>query len=386
MSFAPIAKPKSLLGYHRQLAPSAAVKVSPLCLGGMSFGTAWSQMMGSVDKKQTFEILDYFYEQGGNFVDTANGYQNEQSETWIGEWMSERNCRDEMVIATKFTTGYRSYEGTKIIQSNFGGNHAKSLKHSVDASLKKLKTDYIDLLWLHWWDYSTSVEEVMYALNDVVTSGKVIYLGISDTPAWIVAKANEFARSHHLRPFVVYQGRWSAATRDFEREIIPMTRAEGMGLCPWGALGGGSFKTKEQRESTEGRNRLRTEDNDIKMSEVLERIAKRKGTLITSVAMSYVMQKTGYVFPIIGCRTVKHLQGNIEALGLELDDKDMDEIEDAVPFDLGFPGNFGIQGKPSDRSGAVNAADIWLTRLFGHFDFVESEKPVKMGLHKDEKE
>jgi aryl-alcohol dehydrogenase-like predicted oxidoreductase len=151
MSFPFAPKPKSLLGYHRQLAPSAAVRVSPLCLGGMSFGTAWQEMLGSCDKTTTFAILDYFKSQGGNFIDTASNYQDEQSERWIGEWMAVRGCRDEMVIATKFTTAYRAYQGYDgLVQSNFGGNNAKGMRHSVEASLAKLGTGYIDLLWLHW--------------------------------------------------------------------------------------------------------------------------------------------------------------------------------------------------------------------------------------------
>jgi aryl-alcohol dehydrogenase-like predicted oxidoreductase len=185
MAFPTAPKPKSLLGYHRQLAPSAAVRVSPLCLGGMSFGTAWADVMGSCDKKSTYELLDFFKDQGGNFIDTASNYQNEESEAWIGDWMQERGNRDEMVLATKFTTAYQAYKGyDKIIQSNFGGTGAKGMKHSVEASLKKLKTDYIDLLWMHWWDYTTSIPELMHALNDLVVNGKVIYLGVSDTPAW----------------------------------------------------------------------------------------------------------------------------------------------------------------------------------------------------------
>lgn len=299
MAFNTLPKPKSLLGYHRNLAPTAAVKVSPLCIGGMSFGTAWGQFMGSVPKVQTFELLDYFYEQGGNFLDTASNYQFEQSETWIGEWMAERGCRDEMVVATKYTTGYKSDKGNKIIQSNFGGNNAKGMKHSVEASLKKLQTDYIDLLWVHWWDYSTSIEEVMYYLNDLVVSGKVIYLGISDTPAWVVSKANEFARAHNLRPFVVYQGRWSAADRDFERDIIPMCKAENMGLCPWGSLGGGNFKTQAQRDSGEGRKMRPPTEKQLKLSEVLEGIGKKKGVPLTSIALAYVMHKTPHVHPIV---------------------------------------------------------------------------------------
>lgn len=124
---------------------------------------------------------------GGNFIDTASNYQNEESETWIGEWMKDRGCRDEMVIATKYTTGYRAYEvhqGKDVIQANYGGMNTKALKHSLEASLKKLQTDYLDVLYIHWWDYSTSIPELMQALNDQVQAGRVLYLGISDTPAW----------------------------------------------------------------------------------------------------------------------------------------------------------------------------------------------------------
>ncbi len=152
MAFAPAPPPKSLLGYHRQLAPSAAVRVSPLCLGAMSFGDAWKDFLGACDKKTTYEILDFFKDNGGNFIDTASNYQNEESEKWIGDWMEERGNRDEIVLATKFTTAYQTHEGHgKIIHSNFGGNNAKGIRHSVEASLKKLKTEFIDLLWLHWW-------------------------------------------------------------------------------------------------------------------------------------------------------------------------------------------------------------------------------------------
>lgn len=185
MSFPAAPPPKSLLGYHRLFSPSAAMRVSPLCLGGMSFGTAWSSTLGSCDKTTTFELLDFFKSQGGNFIDTASNYQNEESETWIGDWMRERGNRDEMVIATKFATAYQAYKGHEgMIQSNFGGNSAKGIRHSVEASLRKLGTGYVDLLWLHWWDYTTGIPEVMQTLNDLVVQGKVIYLGVSDTPAW----------------------------------------------------------------------------------------------------------------------------------------------------------------------------------------------------------
>ena len=180
---------------------------------------------------------------------------------------------------------------------------------------------------------------------------------------------------------MVYQGRWSAASRDFEREIIPMCHAEGMGLAPWGALGGGQFKSEEQRKEAGGRNMGQASEAQLKLSEVLEGIAKRKGSIMTGIALSYVMHKTPYVFPICGGRKVEHLKGNIEALGVKLTDEDIDEIESAVPFDVGFPNNFAIRGKP--KGDIIGPGDVWLNKMYGNFDFVEREKPIPMGLHKE---
>jgi aryl-alcohol dehydrogenase-like predicted oxidoreductase len=173
----------------------------------MNFGDAWKSFMGEMDKKTVFEILDFFYDQGGNFIDTSNNYQYEQSETWIGEWMKERNNRDQMVIATKFSSSFTSYKGAGI-HVNTAGNSAKSLHVSVVASLKKLQTDYIDLLYVHWWDWTTSIPELMQSLNSLVVSGKVIYIGASDMPAWVVSKANQYAKDHGFAQFCVYQGEW----------------------------------------------------------------------------------------------------------------------------------------------------------------------------------
>jgi len=226
--------PKSLLGYHRLLSPPAGIRVSPLCLGAMNFGDAWEGMLGKCNKKQSFAMLDYFFENGGNFIDTANNYQGEESETWLGEWMTERGVRDEIVLATKFTAYYHGAENAAKIthRTNYQGNHSKSLKLSLEASLKKLQTDYVDVLYIHWWDFTTSIPEIMGMLHNVVTSGKVLYLGFSDTPAWIVSKANQYARDHGLTQFVVYQGLWNASVRDFERDILPMCEAEGMAIAP----------------------------------------------------------------------------------------------------------------------------------------------------------
>ena len=374
--------PKSALHRHRQLAPSASVRVSPLCLGAMGFGDANAARMGQCSKDTAFEILDHFVSKGGNFIDTANSYQDEQSEMWLGGWMASRKNRDELVLATKYSSSYKSYDKGKI-QSNYGGNGAKSLRVSLDLSLSKLQTSYIDLFYLHWWDFSVSIPELMQTLNDAVVAGKVLYLGISDSPAWVVAKANQYARDHGLRQFTVYQGLWNASLRDFEREIIPMTRDEGMGLCPWGVLGQGRFQTeqsfKERGEDNPGR-KSKVTDHDKKISRVLQTMAEEKGTKITSVALAYVIHKTPYVFPVIGCREVEHLQDNIEALGIHLEEDDIRQIEGAYTFDPGFPHTFlsGTQFGDGPQRAPEGPGDVWLTKLLGNFDWVEGPKPISI--------
>ncbi|OCK93035.1 Aldo/keto reductase [Cenococcum geophilum 1.58] len=376
--FGDIPTPRSLLDFHRILSPTAGVRVSPLCLGAMNFGDAWKDMMGECNKQTTFEILDYFFENGGNFIDTANSYQAEESETWIGEWMAERGVRDQMVVATKFTTCFPAHSRQPSLKVNYAGNSSKSLHISLEASLKKLQTSYIDLLYVHWWDWSTSIPELMQSLNDMVAAGKVLYLGVSDTPAWIVSKANEYARNHGLRQFTVYQGHWSAASRDFERDILPMAQAEGMALAPWGALGRGNFKSDAERARNEGRKSLGTSETDIRVSKKLEEIATVKGTLITSVALAYVMHKAPYVFPIVGGRKVEHLKGNIEALGLELTEQEIDEIDAASAFDIGFPMSMlfeFISGKKYNTR--MTTADVGPLKFAGNIDAVANPAPIK---------
>ncbi|KAH6972837.1 NADP-dependent oxidoreductase domain-containing protein [Ilyonectria sp. MPI-CAGE-AT-0026] len=245
------------LAIHRQLAPSASVRVSPLCLGAMTFGEKQIDRYGECPKDEAFAILDHFYSQGGNFLDTANVYQLGQSEEWVGEWMASRENREDMVLATKYSNLSRAGD-ENIIRSNYGGNVTKSLKHSLEVSLKRLQTTYVDILYVHYWDFTTSIEEVMQSLNDLIRAGKVHYLGISDAPAWVVTKANQYGRMSGLRPFVIYQGMWSAALRDFERDIIPMCLDEGMGIIPYGVLNQGRFQTeegfREREKNNPGRN------------------------------------------------------------------------------------------------------------------------------------
>ncbi|KZT63481.1 arylalcohol dehydrogenase [Daedalea quercina L-15889] len=339
--------PKTRLGRHRQLAPLAGLHVSPLCLGAMSIGDKWDKIgFGAMDKESSFKLLDAFYEAGGNFIDTANNYQDETSEMFIGEWMEQRGLRDQIMLATKYSTNYKRGSGIPQ-QTPYVGNNMKSLHTSVEASLKKLRTDYIDILYLHWWDWSCGVEEVMNGLHNLVTQGKVLYLGISDTPAWIVSKANMYARMANKTPFVIYQGAWSILQRDFEREIIPMARQEGMALAPWNVLAGGKIRTdaEEERRRQSGEkgrtwfspNWERTED-ERKVCLALEKVAGEVGAKsITAVALAYVMQKTPYVFPIVGGRKVEHLMDNISALDIALSEEQVKYLESVLPFVRGFP-------------------------------------------------
>ncbi|KAJ7124518.1 Aldo/keto reductase [Mycena epipterygia] len=340
--------PPTKLGVYRTLSPLAGVHVSPLQLGAMSVGDKWGALgMGEMDKESSFKLLDAYFDNGGNFIDTAGNYQDETSEKFIGEWAEKRNIRDQLVIATKYTTNIKARNEDIKRRVTYVGNNLKSMHLSVEASLKKLRTTYIDILYLHWWDWETGVEEVMNGLHNLVVQGKVLYLGVSDTPAWVVAQANQYARDHGKSPFVIYQGAWNVMERSFEREIIPMARAHGLALAPWRVLGSGKLRTdaeEEQRRASGEKGRMiagptweRNED-EKKMSHALEKVAGEVGAKsITAVAIAYLMQKVPYVFPIIGGRKVEHLLSNIEALDISLSPEQIAFLESIIPFDPGFP-------------------------------------------------
>ncbi|KAF9878222.1 hypothetical protein CkaCkLH20_04260 [Colletotrichum karsti] len=364
------------------MAPTASVRVSPLCLGALTFGDQLQDLYGQITKEEAFKILDEFYSCGGNFIDTASAYQRGQSEEWLGEWMASRGNRDDIVLATKYSTGYKLHQKDRL-QVNYGGNGTKSMRLALEDSLKKLQTNYVDVFYLHWWDFTATIEEVMQSLNDLVASGKVIYLGISDAPAWVVTKANQYARMAGLRQFVVYQGMWSAALRDFERDIVPMCASEGMGIAPYGVLNQGRFQTEEgwrEREKPHGgRNYIQPTARDRQVSKVLETMAVKKGVKILDVALAYVRQKAPYVFPIVGARTVGHIRGSIAGLEVSLTDEEMEQVDKSYDFDHGFPHTF-LSGSlvTGDRPwGATGPGDTWLTKQLGNIEWVEALKPLK---------
>ncbi|KAG1748743.1 NADP-dependent oxidoreductase domain-containing protein [Suillus lakei] len=343
-----VPKPSSRLARYRVLSPLAGVHVSPLQLGAMSIGDKWEKYrMGSMDKTSSLKLLDAFYEAGGNFIDTASHYQDQSSEEIIGEWAEERGIRDQLVIATKYSPSY--HDGNDAIRQKvaYAGNNVKSMHISVEASLKKLRTSYIDILYVAWWDWHTSVEEVMNGLHVLVQQGKILYLGISDAPAWVVSKANQYARDHGKSPFVIYQGAWNVMLRDLERDILPMARSEGLALAPWLVLAAGKFRTdeeEERRRQTGEKGRMKQNPNwernekERAVSAALEKVAKEVGTKhITAVAIAYIMQKAPYVFPIIGGRKVEQLEANLECLAISLTPEQVKYLESIVPFAPGFP-------------------------------------------------
>ncbi|TEB31814.1 Aldo/keto reductase [Coprinellus micaceus] len=349
--FSPAPLPKSKLGFYRKLSTAAGVHVSPIALGGGNIGNKWLDAgITGTNKDEAFKLLDAYHDLGGNFIDTANAYQDGESEIFIGEWMKSRGIRDQIFVATKYTNSPEIRDPNVAQKIQFSGNSLKSMHVGIEGSLKRLNTSYIDLFYVHWWDFTTSIPELMQALHGLVLARKVLYLGISDAPAWVVTKANQYARDHALTQFSVYQGMWSILERSFERDIIPMARDEGIALAPWAVLAGGKIRSdaeEERRRQSGEKGRAhyggaqweRTEDQ-IKVCRALEKVAAEVGAKsIGAVAIAYVLHKTTFVFPIIGGRKVENLLENIEALDIALTDEHLKFLDSIAPLDLGFPHN-----------------------------------------------
>ncbi|KAJ6550673.1 aryl-alcohol dehydrogenase [Mycena vulgaris] len=339
MSFVPAPPPATKLGRYRQLAPRAAIHVSPLALGGLSIGDKWAAAgAGAMDKESSFKLLDAYFDAGDG-----------SSEEFIGEWLEARGYRDQVVVATKYTNLGKVRDDSLKQKNLYMGNNAKSLKLSVEESLRRLRTTYIDILYVHYWDLHTSVEEIMDSLHNLVVMGKVLYLGISDSPAWFVVKANEYAKANGKTPFVVYQAPYSVTQREIEREIMPILWT-GIALTLWNVLARGHIRTdaeEELRRSTgeNGRTLLgvpweRTDD-EKKMCAALEVVRQ-------AIAIAYTMHKAPFVYPIIGGRKIEQLMANIEALDITLTADHVAHIESILPFDKGFPNNLiGEYGGPA---------------------------------------
>ncbi|MFB2921459.1 MULTISPECIES: aldo/keto reductase [Aerosakkonema] len=331
----------SLTDYR--LLGKSGLRVSPLCLGTMTFGTeaGWG-----ADKEESRKVFDLYVEEGGNFIDTADAYTGGTSEAYLGEFMSFR--RDRLVIATKYTCN--THQG----DPNAGGNHRKNMIQSVEASLKRLQTDYIDLYWLHMWEFRTPVEEVMRAFDDLVRAGKVLYIGISDAPAWKVSQANTLAELRGWTPFIALQIEYSLIERTVERDLTPMAQEMNIGVVPWSPLGGGVLTGKYNRKVEEEANfnqeiALRKDfnkkfgkltDKNISIAESVQKIAKEIGRSPAQVALNWLLQKPGVVSPIIGARTFRHLVDNLQCLDFVLSPEHLLRLDEVSKIELGFPHDF----------------------------------------------
>ena len=317
----------------------SGLRVSELCLGAMAFGEDWGW---GAPKEETGRIIDAFAEAGGNFIDTADNYTNGTSERYIGELIA--NERDWWVLATKYTLSMDPSD------PNGGGNHRKSLVRALDGSLKRLGTDRVDLLWVHIWDFVTPAEEVMRALDDQVRAGKVLYVGISDTPAWIVSKANTLAELRGWTPFVALQLQYSLIERSIEREFLPMARNLDLATTAWSPLGFGMLTGKYQRGITPSEDHGRLghagigpmflNDRNFDVAETAQQVAAEVGATSAQVALAWLLSRPGIVIPIVGTRRESQIRDNLGALDIELSDDQLGRLDEVSKIDLGFPHEF----------------------------------------------
>lgn len=316
---------------------NTGLRVSELCLGVMTFG---AQGWGT-DEKEAGQIYARFREAGGNFFDTANEiYGGGRSEEILGALISPH--RDDMVLASKYSLGLPG--GTN---ANQGGNHRKSLKRSVESSLKRLNTDYIDLLWVHAWDHRTPVEEMMRALDDLVSQGKVLYTGISNAPAWVVAKANTLAACHGWTSFAGIQVEYNLLERSIEQDLIPMAEDFGLTVAAWSPLASGVLSGKYARREggarrldIEAMQRLRALDDQVlSVASAVDEIAQRLGRSSAQVALNWLRAQSG-VIPLLGVRTIEQLEDNLGCLDFQLDGDVIAQLSELTAPVLLHPHNY----------------------------------------------
>jgi aryl-alcohol dehydrogenase-like predicted oxidoreductase len=313
-----------------KLLGASGLRVSELALGTMTFGETWGW---GASRDESRKIFEAFAEAGGNFLDTANNYTDGTSEEYVGDLVASE--RAHFVIATKYTLSTRRDD------PNAGGNHRKNMVQALEASLRRLRTDYVDLLWLHMWDGLTPVEEVMRAFDDVVRAGKVLYVGFSDTPAWVVSRAHAIASVRGWTPPVAVQLPLSLADRGAQRDLLPMARQLDLAVCAWGILEGGTLTGKYF--STDGGPRRYSgepgESEQALAREVMA-VAEEAECSPAQVALNWVRQQPGLVIPIIGARTEEQVRDNLACLEHPLSDEQLERLTDAAPISLGFPHSF----------------------------------------------
>ncbi|MDJ0801853.1 MAG: aldo/keto reductase [Desulfobacterales bacterium] len=313
----------------------SGLRVSELCLGAMTFGDdrGWG-----ASPAESRRIFDAFAEAGGNFIDTADIYTAGTSEKLVGEFVA--GDRERFVLATKYSNS------APVGDPNAAGNHRKNMVQSLEASLKRMQLDYIDLYWLHAWDFMTPVEEVMRAFDDLVRAGKILYAGISDTPAWIVSRADALADFRGWSRFVAIQVEYSLVERTVERELLPMAKALDLGVTAWSPLGSGLLTGKYTRDADQKTQRRldqeafkEIDDEVYSVAREVDRVAEELGKSSSQVALNWLRQRGG-VLPIIGARTLDQFRENCGCLDFSLEGDQIERLNKVSQIELGFPHDF----------------------------------------------
>jgi aryl-alcohol dehydrogenase-like predicted oxidoreductase len=321
-----------------RLLGNSGLRVSEICLGTMTFGEDWGWGAAKDEARKMYEA---YREAGGNFVDTANLYTMGTSEKFVGEFIREH--RGEVVLATKYTNSMPGKD------PNAAGNHRKSMFQAIEASLKRLGTDYIDLYWLHIWDQITPVEEVMRGFEDLIRSGKVLYAGVSDAPAWWIAQANTLAELRGWERFVGLQIEYSLIERTVERELLPMAKALGLTITAWSPLAGGVLsgkydggtQAKDARYSTDMMKSFKADgDRAEKIVAAVNLVARQIGRSAPQVALAWLLHRDQPIIPIIGTRKIAQLHDNLAALDVKLDRDQVHLLDEVSAIPLGFPHEF----------------------------------------------
>jgi len=328
---------------HYRLLGRSGLRVSPLSLGTMTFGSDWGW---GAEESEARRIFDAYVDRGGNFVDTSVNYTNGASERILGSFIKDK--RERMVVATKFTMA-RDPENI-----NSGGNHRFNLVRSVEASLRQLDTDRIDLMYLHAWDFTTSPEEVMRALDDLVRAGKILYVGICNTPAWRVAQLQTIADLRGWSPLVALQIEYSLVERTVEHELMPMARELGLGVLPWSPLGGGILTGKYSRADLSDENSAdvamdrkgviastgHLNQRSLDIAEVVGKVAAELGVSRSQVAIAWTLANPAVVSPIMGARTLQQAEDNFGALDVVLTADQLARLNEASAPAPIFPDRF----------------------------------------------
>ena len=322
---------------HYELFGRSGLRVSPLCLGTMTFGEDWGW---GADESTSRQQFDAFLEAGGNFIDTADVYTEGSSERILADLIAAD--RGHIVLATKYTLSNTTHNPNK------SGNHRKNLAQSVEQSLQRLKTDYIDLLWVHAYDYLTPIEEMMRALDDLVRAGKILYVGMSDAPAWVIARANTMAELRGWTPFIGNQLEYNLTERTPERDLLPMSHELGIGVVAWSPLAAGILTGKyidNKGDGTggrmEGSTTYRFNKRNERIAREVVKVAKKLEVSPAQLSLAWLRHKG--IIPIIGARTVEQLKDNMGALEVHIPKKEMERLDRVSAIDLGFPHDFVLR-------------------------------------------